>query len=75
MKLNPSDPLRQQSMEAATKLLEGQKIALAVDAPFLMTCLAQLPMFRNRVCWAVTTEREGLQEAALPSQDLLVRTG
>ena len=51
----PSDPLRDQSMEAATKLLEGQKIALAVDNPFLLTCLAYIPKFRNRVCWAVTT--------------------
>ena len=50
MKLDPRDPFRDKSMEAATELLEGQRIALAVDDPFLLIFLAHIPMFRNRVC-------------------------
>lgn len=74
MKLDPISPARALEENEARSLLKGQTIALAVGNPLLLAAMNLLEFFRGKILWAVTTEKEALQEATLHPPDLLILT-
>lgn len=74
MKLEHVSPTRANEEEEARSLLRGQSIGLAVGNPLLLAAMNLLEFFRGKVLWAVTTEKEALQEMAIKAPDLVILT-
>lgn len=74
MKMETQSDLITRQEQQVLELLGGQTIGFAMGNRFLLTCLSRVPVFRGKTAWAVTTEREALQEAALSPPDLLLLT-
>ena len=74
MKLNHVSQARAIEKNEARSLLKGQTIGLAAGNPLLLTSLNLLEFFRGKVLWAVTCEKEALQEAAIQAPDLVILT-
>jgi len=65
MKLEHISPTRAIEKDEARSLLMGQTIGLAAGNPLLLATMNLLEFFRGKVLWAVTCEKEALQEAAI----------
>ena len=65
---------RKEVEREALDLLAGTKIGLAVGNPLLGAALSMVPVLSGKVCWAVTKEKEALQEAAINKPDLVILT-
>ena len=74
MKLDHVSPTRAIEEDEARSLLMGQTIGLVVGNPLLLAAMNLLEFFRGKVLWAVTTEKEALQEAAIHAPDLVILT-
>jgi len=74
MKLDHVSPTRAIEEDEARSLLLGQTIGLVVGNPLLLAAMNLLEFFRGKVIWAVTTEKEALQEAAIQAPDLVILT-
>ena len=74
MKLNHVSPARAIEEDEARSLLKGQTIGLVAGNPLLLASMNLLEFFRGKVLWAVTTEKEALQEAAIQAPDLVILT-
>lgn len=74
MKIDPISPARALEENEARSLLKGQTVAFAVGNPLLLAAMNLLELFRGKILWAVTTEKEALHEAMLHPPDLLILT-
>ena len=74
MRIDHISPARDIHEEEARRLLGDQTIGLAVGNPLLLAAFNLLDFFRGKILWAVTTEKEALQEVALHPPDLVILT-